>query len=471
MRRRLLLLALARSGAAGHSRREMVGPLRRATEGTAPPLVRMHGFWPVALAFGRDPLAVLRGARRRHGDVFTLDFGLLKMSFCLGPANQAAFFRAEDDVLDFQAAVAQVMAAILGPDMVASERLAAPTTSLIRRGLLQPGALARYEAAIDAEAAASVDAWLRAGEIDVFPAVSRLVNDIAVRCFMGEEVRRRHGEAVAHAYYAVEKHGSALLSLAFPRLPLPSVRRAAAARAEILGVLTDVIRARRAAAGPPPDDYLQGWIDHRLADGTQLGAAEIEAHLLGILFAAHTNTTGAMAWTLCELLQRPGLHAEVVDEALREAHPDARRLQLLGRCARETARLHFTPLLARKARRPFPAGGYTVPPGHLVCISPILVHQDPVIYREPWRYDPERWTDPAVHKARVVAGSFVQFGLGAHRCPGENFAALVFTRCWHRLLRTASLELRTRPIPPPDWSSGGTPFPTGPVRVRVRPRT
>lgn len=447
----------------------MVGHPRRAS-GTAPPLVRMHGWWPVALAFGRDPLAVLRAAQARHGDVFTLAFGPLRMSFVLGPANQAAFFRAEDDTLDFQAAAAQVMAAILGPNMYASDRLAAHTTSLIRRGLLQPGALTKYEAAIDAEAVAAIATWLQAGEIDVFPAVSRLVNDIAVRCFMGDEVRRRHGDAVARAYYAVEKHGSALLSVAFPRLPLPSVRKAAAARAEILGVLTKVIRERRASRGPARDDYLQPWIDHHLADGSQFTAAEIEAHLLGILFALHTNTTGAMAWTLCELLQRPALLADVVDEALRVPTPDARALVLLGRCLRETTRLHFTPLLARKARRPFAVGEHTIPAGHLVCISPILVHTDPAIWPDPLRYEPGRWTDPAVHKARVIAGSFVQFGLGGHRCPGENFATLAFTRCWHRLLRAASLELVTRPIPAPDWTSGGTPFPTGPVRVRLRPR-
>lgn len=446
----------------------MFGPWRREPAG-APPVVRFHGWRPAALAFGRDPLGLLRATRAKHGDVFTLDFGVLRMTFVLGPLHQAAFFRAEPGVLDFQAAAAQVMAAILGPDAYASDRLAAHTTSLIRRGLLAPGALTRYEAAIDAEAEAAIDGWLRAGEVDVFPAVSRLVNDIAVRCFMGDEVRRRHGEAVARAYYAVEKHGSALLSVAFPRLPLPSVRKAAAARAEILAVLTDVVRERRAAS-TGLDDYLQPWVDHRLADGSQFTAAEIQAHLLGILFAAHTNTTGIMAWTLCELLQRPALMADVVDEARRTATPDPRALGLLARCMREAARLHFTPLLARKARRPYPAGRFTIPAGHLVCISPILVHTDAAHYADPARYDPGRWTDPAVHKARVLAGNFVQFGLGAHRCPGENFSTLAFLRCWHRLLRRAELQLVTQAIPPPDWSSGGTPFPTGPVRVRVRAR-
>lgn len=446
----------------------MFGPWRRAPA-SAPPLVRFHGLRPTALAFGRDPLGLLRAARERHGDVFTLDLGVLRMSFVLGPAHQAAFFLADAAVLDFQAAASQVMAAILGPDAAASDRLAAHTTSLIRRGLLAPGSLGKYEAAIDAEAEAAIDVWLRAGEIDVFPAVSRLVNDIAVRCFMGEEVRRRHGEAVARAYYAVEKHGSALLSVAFPRLPLPSVRKAAAARAAILACLTEVVGERRAATAAC-DDYLQPWIDHRLADGTQFTAAEIQAHLLGILFALHTNTTGTMAWTLCELLLRPALLAEVVDEALRAATPEPRALGLLARCMRETARLHFTPLLARKARRPYAAGKHTIPAGHLVCTSPILVHTDPAHYPDPTRYDPERWSDPAAHKARVVAGTYVQFGLGAHRCPGENFATLAFLRCWHRLLRRVELQLLTRPLPPPDWSSGGTPFPTGPVRVRVRPR-
>jgi sterol 14-demethylase len=447
----------------------MFGVKRRVPDG-APPVVRFHGWLPAGLAFGRDPLGLLRAARARHGDVFTLDLGILKMSFTLGPAHQAAFFLADPEVLDFQAAAAQVMAAILGPNMYASERLAAHTTPLIRRGLLAPGALTRYEAAIDAEVAASLAAWRSAGEVDLFPAVSRLVNDIAVRCFMGEEVRQRHGETVARAYYAVEKHGSAMLSVAFPHWPLPSVRKAAAARAEILAALTDVVRHRRSHGGPTRDDYLQPWIDHRLPDGSRFTAAEIQAHLLGVLFALHTNTTGTTAWAVCELLSRPELLAEVESEAAASTAADARALPLLARVMRETARLHFTPLLARKVLRPYAAGACTIPPGHLVCISPILVHTDPAVWPGPGRFDPDRWRDPAALKARVLAGTYVQFGLGAHRCPGENFATMVYLRCLRRVLRELRLELVTSPPPPPDWSSGGTPFPTGPVRVRVRPR-
>jgi sterol 14-demethylase len=435
----------------------------------APPVVRMHGLWPAAVAFGRDPLGLLRAARARHGDVFTLDFGAFRMSFLLGADHQQAFFRAGDERLDFQAAAAAVMRPILGPNMYASPRLAAHNTSLTRRGLLAPGGLDRYHAAIDAEADAHADAWLRAGEVDLFPAASRLVNDVAIRCFLGEEVRRRHGDRVARAYYAVEKHGSALLSIAFPRLPLPSVRRAAAARAEILAALTEVVEHRRRPGVPGEGDYLQPWIDHRLADGSRFTAAEIEAHLLGILFAAHTNTTGALAWTLCELLRRPALLAGVRAE-LDAAAPDPRALPLLGRCVKETSRLHFTPLLARKAAAPFAAGAHTIPAGDLVCVSPILVHTDPREYPDPERFDPDRWLDPAAHKARVAAGAFVQFGLGAHRCPGEHFAAQVLSRALHRLLRGLRLELRTYPLPPPDWRSGGTPFPTGPVRVGVAAR-
>lgn len=448
----------------------------------APPLARTRvPLVGPAIAFGRDPLGFLADCRRRHGDVFTVDLLAYRMTFTIGEAEQRRFFRAKDDELDLRSAVEQFTTSVLGADSFTrnSPEELENGYAMIRRGLLKEAALVRYVASIRAEAEATFERWARRGEVDLFPAISDLVTRINLASLLGPDALAAHGEAIAGAYYDVERHGTTPLAILFPRLPSPDVRRAAAARARIEAIIARIVADRRALPADEQDrrtDYLQLWLADRAPDGSPRVPLQIHIHLLSLLFAAHTNTAGTMAWTLANLLGHPEARARALAEqrALVAEHgpglelAQLRRMRYLDACMKESVRQRFTLMLVRRAARPYAVGPYVVPAGELVCVSPILLHTDPTLYPDPHRFDPERFIDEAAERELVNRHVFVQFGYGAHRCLGAMFADTVLKTAWSILLRDYDLEL-PGPPPRPDWTKSlGTPFATAPTPLRVR---
>jgi sterol 14alpha-demethylase len=438
-----------------------------------------------AIAYGKDPLGFLQGCRRRYGDVFTIDFLFYRATYVVGEAEQRAFFRAKEEVLDLRPAINRFTTSVLGGelyDMPESEHDRG--YQLIRKGLMKEGAIAHYFADARSEAEATFERWADAGEIDLFPAASRLVTSINLRCFLGADVLARHGEAFAKAYYDVERWGTTPLAILLPSVPSRDVRRARAARDAIRRSLHTIVAERQAeiasGAAARRTDYLQLWLDDVAPDGSRRTMANLHVHFLSLLFAAHTNTAGTFAWALASLLHdREAWNRAVAEQAGLVAamgtdlgHAEIARLPYLDGCMKEAVRQHFTLMLVRQCMQPLALPSCVVPPGDMVCVAPILLHLDPSIFPEPDRFRPERWSaDPVAARELANRNVYVQFGYGKHRCLGELFANLVLKTCWSVLLRRYDLE-PLGPPPKPDWTKAlGTPFASGPTRVRVRRRS
>ena len=67
--------------------------------------------------------------------------------------------------------------------------------------------------------------------------------------------------------------------------------------------------------------------------------------------------------------------------------------------------------------------GYLIPAGWMVDISPMVTHRMPEIYREPDRFDPDRFAPPREEDKRYPF-SLVGFGGGTHTCIGLELAKL-----------------------------------------------
>ncbi|WP_353256798.1 cytochrome P450 [Hyphomonas sp.] len=149
---------------------------------------------------------------------------------------------------------------------------------------------------------------------------------------------------------------------------------------------------------------------------------------LGVFFlAGHETTASALTWAVYILASRPdilsGLRAEVAavagDGPISFEH--TRRMPYARAIFREALRL-YPPItfMPRVALKPTTIGGYRLRRGALVMIAPWTLHRHKSYWRDPDRFDPDRFLPEG--ESAQTPGAFIPFGAGPHTCVGAGFA-------------------------------------------------
>lgn len=229
------------------------------------------------------------------------------------------------------------------------------------------------------------------------------------------------------------------------RLPTPANRRYQRARAGFRATMNTVLAQRRA------DDVDRGDLLSTLraaaGEDEPLTDAEI-CDQLTIFFVAGTETTAsALAWSLHLVALHPDIEQRLHTEVDRVLQGDAAQfghlpaLQLTRHVVTEALRL-YTPgwLLTRTITTDTQLGGYALPRGTALVVSPYLIHHREDLYADPEKFDPDRWDTPG----RIgVSGAFLPFGRGPRGCVGESFALTQATLALATIIARWRLRHRT----------------------------
>lgn len=211
-------------------------------------------------------------------------------------------------------------------------------------------------------------------------------------------------------------------------------------------VVGTMIGARRlTGAHGHSEDLLDAMLGARDEHGDALNDQELHDQVLTMVMAGHETTAKALSWTL-HLLDRNPEHAERVraeiDRVVGRRLPTAADLPALvhtRQCLDEAIRL-FPPvwLISRLAVDDDVLGGYRIPAGTLVCVSPWTLHRHPEHWESPEEYRPERFAPEQQH--RRAGHLYLPFGGGPRVCIGQAFAMteamLVLTVVMQRLVLT-----------------------------------
>lgn len=305
----------------------------------------------------------------------------------------------------------------------------------IMQGAFKRAAMERYVRDMGPVIEAELDAWPADGApmVAVFDRLKAMTLNIAARVFMGLALgpeADRMNQAFVDTVAA---------SLALVRRPLPPLAmwRGVRARRFLVRLMQAELAAKRAQEGP---DLFSQLCHARGEDGERFSDDEVVDHMIFLMMAAHDTTTSALTTMFYSLAREPAWQERLRGEAqaLPEAHlPYAE----LARCERiewvmkEALRM-YPPLtsIPRKAARDCAFGGYAIPRGTPVGISPIHTHHMPALWTAPERFDPERFSPQrAEHKRHAYA--YLPFGGGAHLCIGQHFADMEVKAVMHQVLR------------------------------------
>jgi cytochrome P450 len=163
-------------------------------------------------------------------------------------------------------------------------------------------------------------------------------------------------------------------------------------------------------------------------DGTTMTNEQVRDEAMTLFLAGHETTANALTWTWYLLSQNPDAEAKLqaeIDAVLGGRVPtidDLADLKYTERVLAESMRL-YPPAWAigRFAAKQHEIGGYTVPQGSTVLVSPFISHRDKRFWDNADEFLPERWESQSVKEAGQK-NIYFPFGGGVRRCIGESFA-------------------------------------------------
>ena len=146
-----------------------------------------------------------------------------------------------------------------------------------------------------------------------------------------------------------------------------------------------------------------------------------------LLLAGHETTANALAWTWYLLARHPDVaekqRAELsaVLGTRRPGVDDLPRLPWTRMIIDEAMRLYPPAwFVSRRAKEDDEIGGYRIPAGSNVALSPWVTHRHPAFWPDPETFDPERFApERAATRPRFA---YFPFGGGPRLCIGNTFA-------------------------------------------------
>lgn len=377
------------------------------------------------VAFHRDPLGFLRRAQEEFGDVFQIRLLTARPTFVLtdpgavkalldGDPERTHAGEARRAVLPF-ASARSVFGGDAGAHRSARARIAPA---------LSAEAIDSRRGAIAEIASRHAAGWPLDRPFRLLSRLRTLCDEIFVRLVLGV----REEEIAAELIAAI---GRMLRTPGNPPVTLPGkgdglVGELGQAlfeqrQAPVVAALSRAVEARRGEASEEVD-----VLGRMVADEAELTTEQIVDELMSLLMAAQEPPSIALTWLLDRLSREPNLAEEFLADQ-RSPRSDA--------IVRETLRLRPPASGAlRKLLRPIDVEGTGLPAGASVLLPTSLIHRDPRGFRDPDRFEPERWLADI-----TPSWPFFPFGGGARRCVGEPLAHAEIETVVPAVLRTLRL--------------------------------
>ena len=284
----------------------------------------------------------------------------------------------------------------------------------------------------------------RLSQSDEFPAVAEL-RRLAIEAICFNVMGLPPGpetEAITQDY------GSVLTGLISLPVPVPGgpYGRARAARDRLLARIRQVIRDRRAEPGI---DGISRMLNARAADGRTYTDDEAVLEVHHIVIAGFI-VYALMAEAIRQLAEQPALKARCEAEVREHAPTGPLTLEALSKLRLSTQIIleakrcvPLVPVAFGRAQRTFTCGGFDVPDGWTVYLALTLNNQDPAIFEDPGRFDPDRFgPERAEHKKHPMA--FIPQGADpptSHRCLGLEYSTVLSVTFLALLVRRYEWEL------------------------------
>jgi cytochrome P450 len=405
----------------------------------------------------RDPVTFLTGVAREHGDVAHFTFGPQHLYLVSHPdlirevlvVHGRSFMKGR---------ALQRTKVLLGEGLLTSEgeqhqrqrRLAQPAFHRERIG--------RYAEQMIAHAVRLGDTWRDGQQVDAAQEMMRLTLGVVAEALFGTDIGEETDDISTALTSMMELFPKLMSPFAdlLAKLPIPANWRMRRSVKRLDDTIYRMIETRRASGEDRGDLLSMLLLSQDEEGGGGMSDRQVRDEAMTLFLAGHETTANALAWTWYCLARNPeaerALHEEL-DRVLGDRAPvpaDYPRLPTTEMVFAESMRLYPPAwIIGRLALEDVTIGGWTIPRGGLVIVSPIVTQRDPRFWPDPMRFDPSRFTPE--QKAARPKFAYFPFGGGTRVCIGEGFAWMegvlllaTLARRWR--VRVTAAEVKTAPL-------------------------
>jgi cytochrome P450 len=313
--------------------------------------------------------------------------------------------------------------------------------------MIQPaftkGAIGRLSGMIASVNAELLRKWRDAATlgvaVNVTQDVSRMVLQITLRSIFGDDY-----EAVAAKFASFTAEAARDFRFAETLDPLRKL-------------VLDLVAQRR-HKGVTYMDTLSVMMEARdRQQGKPMPDGQLAREVINLVVAGHETTASLLNWMWYLLATHPEVQSRLSAEfdrlpwerspALESLATYTYTLRVIDECLRLYPPLW---LMSRKALHDDRIGGYFVPAGTEIFISPYLIQHSPELWETPERFDPDRLSSE--HSPDQPELAMCPFGAGPRKCIGDFFARVEIQM--HLMMFGRELWLRRGDTSPPEFTTG-----------------
>ena len=426
-------------------RRDTTQPVRSA------PTYPASDFLGSLTRFRRDPLDLLMSGFREIGDV--VHFRLLTRDLVLVAHPDDVRWVLQEHTGNYNKRTRgfEVLQAFLRGGLLTSEG----DHWLRQRRIAQPAfhrtRIAGFGGTMTQAAGELVDRWLCASAshvVDVTAEMMRLTLRIVGEALLSTDVSHEADRVGRALNITLRRANDAIYRIVpLPEWwPTPANRRLRAAMRTLDDVILEIIAGRRADKSNP-DDLLSMLMRARDEDtGEGMSDAQLRDEVMTVFLAGQETTAIALGWTWYLLSRhesaRQRLHTEI-DTVLNGRPPtvaDLPRLAYVERVVKESMRLYPPAwVISRCAIEDDVIGGFQIPAGSVLLVSPYVTQRHPRFWARPEDFDPDRFETS--RQADRPPFAYFPFGGGPRQCIGNSFAMMELVLVVTTIAQRCELDL------------------------------
>ncbi|KAI3944262.1 hypothetical protein MKW98_016492 [Papaver atlanticum] len=219
------------------------------------------------------------------------------------------------------------------------------------------------------------------------------------------------------------------------RIPGTIDWRTKRAEKNLLSRLEQIVEERANKENRGSKDFLSLVLNARESDDIRLKKVFTSDYVSALayeqLLAGSTTTAFTLSAVLYLVADHPEVEKKLIEEIDNFGEPSLiptaddlhHRFPYLDQVIKESLRFFpSSPLIAREALKQVEIGGYVLPEGTWIWLSPEILAKDPKNFPEPEKFRPERFDPNCEEEKQRHPYALIPFGLGPRQCIGMKFS-------------------------------------------------